>query len=491
MKKIKKLTLLLFIFILTSCSFGRPEDVTELIEPPIVEDPILKGTWKISEIKESTKNNNSISVSVGDELYIDKNLVAINDDYAYPPKFSSKFVNLKSYLESRSVDFDFSKNSYVKILSASQGQLYSRDFIILEKNKIAYLQSDYAVILKKIDNSVKRSVIKKYAKKASKERTTSKTGEKIEEDISVLIGVRERIDTNNSHPNYYYYTYCIRIEPNKMARIEKAEHIFFPLKEEFWRLKCEPNNKNKNYNTIMAYPVKIENQINDSKYKGRYRYINDDIDLKINYVDEDYVSFDYTLVGDKLPINKYAVLKTDEIAKDSFLTINEFTGDSISKQTFKNIIYDQISKNISSVDENKISYDFTNFGFIRNLGLWQLQSSYQMEKDDNLEQKSFSIDMALKDDFINQDNKDLTIDSVKNINNQAKDYFELANGQYVAIQSPDEILFYSIKNRLIDPNPKFSIQLSNSTEIIMFEQGLGSYAEKWEKSFNDNNIIIH
>ena len=243
MKKIKKLTLLLFIFILTSCSFGRPEDVTELIEPPIVEDPILKGTWKISEIKESTKNNNSISVSVGDELYIDKNLVAINDDYAYPPKFSSKFVNLKSYLESRSVDFDFSKNSYVKILSASQGQLYSRDFIILEKNKIAYLQSDYAVILKKIDNSVKRSVIKKYAKKASKERTTSKTGEKIEKDISVLIGVRERIDTNNTNPNYYYYTYCIRIEPNKMARIEKAEHIFFPLKEEFWRLKCEPNNK--------------------------------------------------------------------------------------------------------------------------------------------------------------------------------------------------------------------------------------------------------
>ncbi|MDU5912910.1 MAG: hypothetical protein E6Z21_01315 [Anaerococcus vaginalis] len=491
MIKLKKLTLLLFLFILTSCSFGRPEDVTELIEPPAVEDPILKGTWQVSEIKKSKNKGETINVSVGDKLYIDKNLVALNDDYAYPPKFSSKFVNLKSYLESRSVDYDFSKNSFVKILSASQGQLYSKDFIILEKNKIAYLQNECAVILKKIDKSVNRSVIKKYAKKASKERSTTKTGEKIEKDISVLIGVRERVDNNSSHPNYYYYTYCIRIEPSKMARIEKAEHIFFPLKEEFWRLKCEPNNKTRTYNTIMAYPVKLENHINDSKHKGKYKFLNDDIDLKINYVNEDYVSFDYTLVSDKLPVNKYAVLRTDEISKDSFLTINEFTGDDSSKQTFKDIIFDQISKNISSVDKDKISYDFTNFGFIRNLGLWQLQSTYQMEKDDNLEQKSFSIDITLKEDLINQDNKDLTIDKVKNINSQAKDYFELANSQYVAVQTPDEILFYSIKNGLIDPNPRVSIQLSNSTDIIMFEQGLGSYAEKWEKYFNDNNIIIH
>ncbi|MDU7142988.1 MAG: hypothetical protein E6319_08615, partial [Anaerococcus vaginalis] len=63
--------------------------------------------------------------------------------------------------------------------------------------------------------------------------------------------------------------------------------------------------------------------------------------------------------------------------------------------------------------------------------------------------------------------------------------------QYVAVQTPDEILFYNVRSGLIDPNPKFSIQLSNSTDIIMFEQGLGSYAEKWEKIFSDNNIIIH
>lgn len=490
MNKFKKISLLIFLLILTSCSFGRPEDVTELIDPPKVEDPVLKGTWEVSEIKKGSDESNVTNVKIKDKLYIDKNLVALKNDYAYPPKFSSKYVNLKSYLESRALDLDLSSNSYVKILSANQGQLFSKDFVILNKNKIFYIQDESAIILKKIDKSVKRNIIKKYAKKASKERTTTKTGEKVEEDTCVLMGVRERIDNKSLSQNYYYYTYCIRLEPNKMARIEKAEHIFFPLKDDFWRVKCEINSNSKKYDTIKAYPVKLENELKNSN-KSKYIFEDDGIDLKINYVDEDFVSFDYNLTSDKFPINKYAMLKTDKIGNNDFLTINEFTGDNKSKEIFKSIVYDKISKNINTPDENKISYDFTNFGFVRNFGLWQLQSSYQIEKNQSLEQKSFPIDIAIKGDFIDEEKRDIAIDKIKNINGQAKDYFQLANGQYVAIQSPDEILFYSVKNGLIDPNPKFSIQLSNSTDIIMFEQGLGSYAEKWEKSFNENNIIIH
>lgn len=77
-------------------------------------------------------------IKLKDKLYIDNNLVALNEDYAFPPKFSSKFVNLKSYLESRSLDFDFSSDKYVKILTANQGQLYNKDFVILSKKKYFY-----------------------------------------------------------------------------------------------------------------------------------------------------------------------------------------------------------------------------------------------------------------------------------------------------------------------------------------------------------------
>lgn len=488
MNKIKKLSILFLILILTSCSFGRPEDVTELIETPKIEDPILKGTWEVKEIKGST--NNSDKIKKGDSLYIDNNLVALNNEYAYPPKFSSKYVDLDSYLQSRSIKNNIFDIKNVEVLSASQGELYSKDFVKLSDEEIFMIVDNAIVIFSKIDDTVSRNVVEKYAKRASKERTTTKSGEKVEEDISILIGLRERID-NESSPNYYYYTYCVRIEPNKMARIEKAEHIYFPNKQEFWRLKCELNPQSRKYDNFKAYPIKLENELNKKENQEKYKFVNDDLDLKINFVDEDYISFDYNLVSDKSPINKYAMVKTDELKSNSFMTISEYTGDEKSKQVFKNLVYEQVNNNFGSIDEDKITYDYTNFGLIRNLGLWQFQSSYHMENDGVIEQKSFPIDIVLRENLINQDNKDITVDQIKNLNNQAKDYFELVNGQYVVVQTPDEILFYHIKNGLIDINPKFSIQLQNSSQIIMFEQGLGSYAEKWEDSFNNNNIIIH
>ena len=488
MIRLKKISLIILFLILTSCSFGRPEDMTELIESPKQEETILKGTWKVTEIRKIGKNN-SLNINKNDKLYIDNDIVALNDDYAFPPKFSSKFVNLKSYLESRSIEFNDSSDKYVKILTASQGQLYSKDFIILNNKKILFIQDEYAITLKKVNKSVPRSIVEKCAKKASKERTT-KNGEKVEKDTTVLIGVREKIETDANNPKYYYYTYCIRLEPNKMARIEKSEHIFFPHKQEFWRLRCETDINSKNYNNIEAYPIKLEKEINKKDNKKRYSLENNKINLKINFVNENFISFDYNLINDKLPITKYAVVKTDDLKSNSFLNITDFTGNKDSEKLFKGLIYDQVSNNLSTKKEN-LTYDYTNFGLIRNFGLWQLQSSYNIENDKSLEQKSFPIDMAYNNSFISQNNKDITVDQIKNINNQAKDYFELVNGQYVAVQSPDEILFYSIKNGLIDPNPKFSIKLNNSTQIVMFEQGLGSYAEKWEKSFNENNIIIH
>lgn len=491
MIKIKKITILFLICILTSCSFGRPEDVTELIETPKIEDPILKGTWQVDKIKNISETKNSDKIKVGDKLYIDNNLVALNNDYAYPPKFSSKYVDLKSYLESRSIDKNLFDKTNGEVISASQGQLYSKDFIRLSDKDIAMIVDDTIIFFKKIDNSVNRDIVEKYAKKATKDRTTTKNGEEVEEDITILIGVRERIDNESSKSNYHYYTYCVRIEPSKMARIEKAEHIFFPNKQEFWRLECELNTKTKTYDNFKAYPIKLENDISESSNKEKYKFNNDDIDLKINFVNEDNVSFDYNLISDKSPINKYAMVKTNELKSNSFMTISEYTGNEKSTQVYKNLLYEQVVKNFGSVDEENITYDFTNFGLVRNFGLWQFQSSCHIEKNGSIEQKSFPIDMALKDNLIDQENKEITIDQIKNLNNQAKDYFELANGQYVVVQSPDEILFYHIKHGLIDLKPKFSIQLTNSSQIIMFEQGLGSYAEKWEDSFKNYNVIIH
>src|SRR5699024_1096318 len=126
--------------------------------------------------------------------------------------------------------------------------------------------------------------------------------------------------------------------------------------------KSELNSQTRKYDNFKAYPVKMENELSKKENKEKYKFENDDIDLRINFVDEEHVSFDYNLVSDTPAINKYAMVKTDELKSNTFLTISEYTGNEKSKQIFKNLVYDQIVKNFSNVYEEEISYDYTNFG---------------------------------------------------------------------------------------------------------------------------------
>ena len=490
MKKFKFIVSIFLILILTSCSNGRPEDITELIEKPKQEEPIIKGEWEVCDIKNTTSSEPIENIKIGDKLYIDKDIVAMNNEYALPPRFSSKYVDLKDYLQSRSIAENIFIKDEVAVINASQGQLFSRDFIRLSDKKIFFISDDKVIVLKKLKDTIDRKVYEKYSKKSIKERSKSKSGEEIEQDVSLLIGVREKIENYTSKPYYNYYTYCVRIDPEKLPRIEKAENIYFPKKEEFWRLRANININNGQYDNFQAYPVKKEEKL-VSEDMSEYTYENSNMDMKINFVDENNISFDYSLVSDSLPIIKYATVKTDELKDNSLMTINEYTGNNKASESFQKIVHEQAKKNFDNIEEDKINYDYTNFGLVRNQGLWILKSTYYTDNDKKLEQKSFVIDIGLREDLINKNNQDIKIDQIKSINSQVKDYFELINNKYVLIQTQDEILFYKINNGLIDINPKFSIQLNYPSQIIMFEQGVGTYAKKWEDSFKKNNKIIH
>ncbi len=490
MKRIKSLLLIFILIICSSCSKDAPQDVTDLIVQPEAEEPMLQGTWEVYDIKNTGTNSTSQSINIGDKLYINKDLVAINDDYALPPKFTSKYVELDKYLESRGIDLKASSKANVIVINASQGQLYSKDFVRIGKNKILFVNENNIILLKKKSSDVERKIFDKYQARSESERSFTIEGEAVEVDINIFIGVRERVETYGSDPKYYYYTYSVRIEPDEDARIYKAEDIFFPRKDEFWRFKSLQNEDTGKYDSFMAYPIRLEKNINHKDNKKKYTFTDHDKDMKYNFVNENFISFDYSSKTNDLPLNKYAMVKTDELEKNTIIEVRDYTGDKESNKVFENIIYDEVAKNFADVKKEDISYDFTNFGIIRNQGLWVFQTSYQLNKDDSLQQKSFPIDIAIRDDLIIGTKKNLDVDQVKNINNQEKDYFELINDQYVAIQTADELLFYKIKNGYIEINPAFYIPFNNPTQIVMFEQGLGSYAHKWEKAFTENNVII-
>lgn len=490
MKKIKKIILIFILLLLSSCAADTPQDVTDLIVQPETEDPILKGTWEVKDIKTTGKNFDQSSIKKGDLLFIDKKLVAINKDYAYPPKFTSKYVELNKYLESRGIDLKVSTNTNVKVINASQGQLYSKDFVVLSDKNIFFINDSNIILLKKISTDIDRKIFKKYQANSDSERSLTIEGEAVEVDTNIYIGVRERVENLGNNPSYNYYTYSVRIQPNKPARVYKTDDIYFPMKDEFWRFKSLKNDETGKYDSFLSYPVRLENKMDNENIKEKYTFKDIDKDMRFNFVNEKFISFDYNIKTDKISVGKYAIVKTDELEKRRLMEIKDYTGDKNSNKTFKNTVYDEVAKNYSDIKKEDINIDYTNFGLIRNQGIWVFQTSYQLIKNESLQQKSFPIDLTIREDLLIDNKKSLNIDQVKNINGQEKDYFELVNDQYVAIQTADELLFYKIRNGYININPDFYIPFTNPTQIIMFEQGLGNYAEKWEKSFIENNNII-
>ena len=88
------------------------------------------------------------------------------------------------------------------------------------------------------------------------------------------------------------------------------------------------------------------------------------------------------------------------------------------------------------------------------------------------------------------DISNITRDQVRNINNQFKDYHIFNNGNYIVIQSADEILIHKIENGYIEKKPLFSIPTPNPTAFISIDQQSGQNAETLNQAFVNNNQII-
>ena len=216
MKKIFKLIIIFtFAIIFSSCINANKDDLSDLIQTPKQDNPIIEGTWEVVEVKGNKQEEKTNNIKLGDKLYVNKNLVAINESYAFPPSFNSKYVKLSDYLKNRGIEIskDF-KDRNVIVINASQGQLFSRDLIITVDKYLFLIKDENIISLKKISDKVDAKVLDSYAKLASKERTTTDEGEDIAEDLSLLLGVRERVDPESDNALYKYYTYLIRIEPD-------------------------------------------------------------------------------------------------------------------------------------------------------------------------------------------------------------------------------------------------------------------------------------
>lgn len=490
-RAIKLFILTSLIIVLSACQRASKDDLADLIQTPKQDNPILEGTYEVADIKAMGSGAESEDISLGDRLYINKNLVAINSSYAFPPSFSSKYVKLSDYLKTRGVDLDDRiKDQNIIVLNASQGQLFSKDFIVLGEDRLYLLKDENIIAFNKIDDKVDDKILDKYAKIASKERSTTDTGEDVAEDISLLLGVRERIDPESDNPLYKYYTYLIRIEPDEKIKYEKAENIFFKNQDEYWSVSSDINNFTELYDEIRAYPVKLKEGKTSEEVIENYTFKDINLNTRLNFVSKDFISFDYTKADNDNPIRKYALVETENLNDSKFISLEEFTGEDQSDEIFRKKVNEEVKKSFPKLDPESISFDNTNFGIIRNQGYWTFQSSIFTGDGDEFVQNFFNVDIAIGDNLLNPSNTIVTRDQVYNINTQFKDYVVLANQQYIAIQTPDEILIHRIRDGYIEKSPIYAIATRMPATIISIDQHLGSNAGEVERAFEKYNKVI-
>lgn len=494
MKKIVKFIVLIFsLIIFSSCSNNNPEELNNLIQTPKQEQLSITGTWKVEEVS-GKKNLDGKEVPQKDDLiYIDKNLVTIGDNYAFPPSFSSKYVKLSKYLKNRGIENkNIDKDQNVVVINASQGQLFSKDFIKISDTEMYIIVNDNFIKIEKISNKVDNKILNNFAKKASKERTTTAEGQEVSEDQALLIGVRERVDNSSDDSLNNYYTYLIRIKDDGNISYKKAYSIFLKNKEEYWSVNTKSNNITNNYDELLAYPIRLRSKMSDPSFRAKYSIKDINLNMRLNYVSSDFISIDYTSIANDNPIRKYAILETNAVSNGAFLTLQEFTGEEDSDLIFKERVIEEANINFKDFDEKNLSIDNTNFGILRNQGQWIFQSSIFSGNGKDFVQNFFPMEIAIGNQMLNKnsDKNIITRDQVRNINSQFKDYYILSNGNYIVIQTPDELLVHRIKDKLIEKNPIYSIPTIDSTTIVSLDEQSGSGAENLESAFVNYNEII-
>ena len=486
-RTINFLLMLVASLILGACSNQNPEELSELIQAPKLESPVIEGTWQVTKVDNISGKSNLPPPKIGDRLYINQELVAINNEYAYHPTFSSKFVNLNDYIKNRGFEIsnvDVTEN--VVVINASEGQFFSRDFIKRSDDEMFFIADDNLVYLSKISSTVDKEVIGQYRTLAKEERIEPAINDQVNEDIALLLGVRERYDFISGDQEYNYASYLIRITEDEKVHWMKAPDIFVRRQDEFWKVRSPKNAVSGKYVSIEAFPARLDSQMEEQKNISRYSFRDFDMNIRLNFVDKDYISFSYTRDLFNNTISKYGLLETNDLEDNRLINIDEYTGENNATEQFEDMVSNEVTNKVPDVDFKDVIIDNKNFGLVRDAGAWTIQTSIYT---DDMQVRT-SSQLPIRNHLEDKNKSSITRDQIRNINSQFKDYHILNNGNYIVIQTQDEILIHRISHDLIEKHPFYSIATPQPTGFISIDQQSGSNAQTLENAFKNNNIVI-
>lgn len=424
------LTILLF-FVLRG-NFFRYTDINSMISEPKSNSLLVSGTWKLTSI--TSLSDGSESKITEDRLYINKEIVYFEKTKTTNPKFKFRQVNFKNYLLYNGVVTDKIniESEEVIVVSIKDERNFYKEFIVIDKDKIATIHNKKYYLYEKISDDVDKNIIGELNSNANSQNT--------KKDISFLIGVKS-VGTKDVD----YETFLFRKNVDEKPTFNKIEGLFI-------------NNKNKFF---------LVNSTNDGIYVS-HDYINntnrDGLFIKnatINFLSKNYISLEtYNSETNK---KNYSIYKIDGLSDDKQISIKDIAGDRGEKAYFNNV------RKLGYSSDNINLYDMKNFGVKRSNFSWIFKGILNNYSHDNFVTSEIDLDLIPNVDIFSNKSSKISKLKVKEKIPNVLDYFVSPDESLIVILTSDDISMYEIKNQDIGTLPIFTTSLKNRREVVTFQ----------------------
>lgn len=497
MKKfILLMIIIIFAFIISSCSIGNME-ISENIEAPRNMDLPIEGRFIIEDYKistTSTMTEEDAKTFIGKEAVFNENLVSIGDDYCYEPNYKIKNVEANDYLiyyYRTNPELLNITDEMIQVVSVSGVDQFFNDFIkISEETVIVNIDGVFFFLNKTTDKVEIDNVELDTAPQEITLRAMEST-EKQALNSGILLGLKSLdLEADSEIEDWNYRSIFIRSVDKSIVSIQEMENILLPRMTGFWKVEVQREEVDgKVKDNIVAYPINRGTNVTIKTEDERiFKIANEKVDSddtikNILFLGNDYISIEnihYRNKGQRY-LELYPV---DNINDSSPIKISDIMG-----ETGREALIEGFNKEIVSniKDSSKGLLNFIpkeeSFGLFRRNGLWILKGRVNYIKNGDYMYEDFNIPAIPTQEIIRYDELSVPWKEIKNRRPDALDAFTSPNEDIAIVVTRNEILVYAIEENTIGNEPIGKLQLKQGEKIVMAEWAIGRYPQLWEKEF--------
>lgn len=481
----KYFIIFLILLLFTSCIGNSQDAAGDQIIKPSNQKLYLSGTWKVKNRKTIITSNSDENDKYSDldQIYIEKNLVKINDRLTLKPDFKSRFLNFSEYIKYRFTDIKEipeELNMEGKLFTVSDGQFFYQDFFSISENSMYFIYDGLLFECERETDLVEEQILAK----AKEDYKVEKESTSIENDKNNLAGVIVGIKTSkkDARGNIYndYGSVLITSDQDGRVLASATRNLLLPRDTGFWIVGMEHFlDYDPPRDALFVYPMIGGSQANSIYQLGLYNTNS------ILYLGKDYIAMESKDYNSSK--KSYGIYSLDKIKEGTKLNISDIAGEEgkaiFSSETAK------ILNNSPKESEIMEKYDTTNIGMRRVNGKWELKSNIIINDKNKLTITDYSIGVVPTIDLSTHEKLSIPWEDIRTKIPSAIDAYTSPEGDILLVQTLYELLIYKVENGVINSNSSLSLHMGETDRIVFAEWVSGPSTNSWKAVFSDHERV--